>query len=117
MLTKEDINAIERRGSSEERVRKQIERFKTGFPWLDIVAPATPERGIEVLEDDEIEDIMDYVGQTQIDSKCKFVPASGAASRMFKDIFAGQAALSSGEDVPSDSAAARLAASIEKFAF
>lgn len=117
MLTKEDINAIERRGSSEERVRRQIERFKTGFPWLDIVAPATPERGIEVLEDDEIEDIMDYVGQTQIDSKCKFVPASGAASRMFKDIFAGQAALSSGEDVPSDSAAARLAASIEKFAF
>ena len=27
----------------------QIERFRKGFPWLSIVAPATPERGIEVL--------------------------------------------------------------------
>ena len=49
--------------------------------------------------------------------KCKFVPASGAASRMFKDIFAGLATLEKGEDLPADAAGAKLAAQIDKFAF
>lgn len=117
MLKQEDIKAIEERGSSAAAVELQIERFKTGFPWLNIVAPATPQKGIEVLEDDELQDVVDYVDQTQIESKCKFVPASGAASRMFKDIFAGQATLAGGADVAADAAAAKLAAAIEKFAF
>ena len=51
MLRKEDIAQIEQRGSSVETVEQQIERFKQGFPWMKIVAPATPERGIQVLDD------------------------------------------------------------------
>ena len=31
------------------RIDAQIERFRKGFPWLDIISPATPSRGIEVL--------------------------------------------------------------------
>lgn len=116
MLKQEDYRFIEQRGSSVEVVEAQIARFKKGFPWLDIVAPATPGKGIEVLEEDEIEDVVNYVDQAEVKGKCKFVPASGAASRMFKDIFAGQAKLAS-EDIPADAAAAKLAASVEKFAF
>ena len=117
MFTKDDVKQITERGASVPAVESQVERFRQGFPWMDIVAPATPGRGIEVLEDDEIQDVIDYIGETDVDGMCKFVPASGAASRMFKDIFAGMAVLESGEDVPADSAAARLAAAVERFAF
>jgi hypothetical protein len=49
--------------------------------------------------------------------KCKFVPASGAASRMFKDMFSGLEKLEAGEDLPADAPGAKLAARIQDFAF
>ena len=49
MFTKEDIAKIEERGSSVKNVEAQVERFKKGFPWMEIVGPATPERGIKVM--------------------------------------------------------------------
>ena len=117
MFTQDDVKQINDRGASLQGVESQVERFRKGFPWMDIVAPATPERGIEVLEEDEIQDVIDYIGETSIAGACKFVPASGAASRMFKDIFAGMAVLESGGDLPADAAAARLAAAVDRFAF
>ena len=47
MLEEKDIRQIEERGSSVKTVEEQVERFKKGFPWMKIVAPATPERGEE----------------------------------------------------------------------
>ena len=44
MFTREDIAQIEQRGSSVQTVEEQVERFKKGFPWMKIVAPATPEK-------------------------------------------------------------------------
>ncbi|MCR5571845.1 MAG: DUF4301 family protein [Bacteroidales bacterium] len=70
-------------------IEAQLERFRTGFPWMDIVAPATPQRGIRVLDDAAVAFATEYADRAQVAGKCKFVPASGAASRMFKDIFAG----------------------------
>ena len=52
MFTKEDIKQIEQRGSSVQTVEEQVERFRKGFPWLKIVAPATPALGIQVLDDE-----------------------------------------------------------------
>ena len=95
----------------------QIERFRKGFPWLDIVAPATPGKGIEVLDEKAATEAAAYADKARVDGKCKFVPASGAASRMFKDIFAGMDVLRGGDDVPAGSPVARLAASIRDFAF
>ncbi len=86
MFRKEDIVQIERRGASVKTVEEQVERFKKGFPWLKIVAPATPQRGIEVLDEAGAEAAVKYYEEASIDGKCKFVPASGAASRMFKDL-------------------------------
>ena len=95
----------------------QIERFRKGFPWLDIVAPATPGKGIEVLDEKAATEAAAYADKARVAGKCKFVPASGAASRMFKDIFAGMDVLRGGADVPAGSPVARLAASIRDFAF
>ena len=95
----------------------QIERFRKGFPWLDIVAPATPGKGIEVLDEKAATEAAAYADKARVAGKCKFVPASGAASRMFKDIFAGMDVLRGGDDVPEGSPVARLAASIRDFAF
>ena len=99
------------------KIEAQVERFKKGFPWLDIVAPATPERGIRILSEEETDRAIAYEPAFPVRGRCKFVPASGAASRMFKDIFAGYEILKKGEDVDPASAVARLAASIDRFAF
>ena len=117
MFSQKDINQIRERGSSVRGVEQQIDHFRKGFPWMKIVGPATPERGIRVLSEQEADDAIRYFETAQIDGKCKFVPASGAASRMFKDIFAGLATLEKGEDLPADAAGSRLAAQIERFAF
>lgn len=114
---KDDINQIRQRGSSVQEVENQIDHFKKGFPWMKIVGPATPERGIRVLTEEQADEAVRYYEGAEIAGKCKFVPASGAASRMFKDIFAGLATLEKGEDLPSDAPGAKLAAQVDKFAF
>ena len=117
MFSQKDINQIEQRGATVSAVEQQIEHFKNGFPWMRIDAPATPERGIRVLSEEEADAAISYYEGAQVAGKCKFVPASGAASRMFKDIFAGLAALEKGDDLPADAPGAKLAAQIDKFAF
>lgn len=96
---------------------QQIERFKKGFPWMKIVGAATPKRGITVLSKKEEDEAIAYADSAKVAGKCKFVPASGAASRMFKDIFSGLDKLQKGENLPADAPVYRLAANIEKFAF
>ena len=51
MFNSDDIRQIESRGSSAAVVERQIERFKKGFPWMKISAPATPGKGIAVLSE------------------------------------------------------------------
>ncbi|MBQ7195769.1 MAG: DUF4301 family protein [Bacteroidales bacterium] len=101
------------------RIKKQVERFRKGFPWMTIVDPATPGKGICVLDEKMQEEALTYAKEHISDVKgaCKFVPASGAASRMFKDIFAGMAALEEGTAIADDSALARLTDHIGEFAF
>ena len=103
--------------SSQKEIQRQLECFKKGFPWMKIVGPATPERGIKVLDADAVAQADDYYAKAQIDGKAKFVPASGAASRMFKDMFSGLATLEGGEDLPADAPGSVLASRIKEFAF
>ena len=44
-------------------IEEQINFFRQGFPWLDVTAPATPERGIEVLGGDARDEAAAY-GET-----------------------------------------------------
>ena len=117
MFRKEDIEQIEQRGSSVQTVEQQVERFKQGFPWMKIVAPATPERGIQVLDEAAVEAAAKYYDGAQMNGKCKFVPASGAASRMFKDLFSGLDALKAGKELADDAPAAKFVDKIQEFAF
>lgn len=115
MFSNEDIRQIESRGSSPKTVQAQVDRFKKGFPWMKIVGPATPGRGIVVLTPEQEDEAVAYCDKARVAGKCKFVPASGAASRMFKDIFSGLADMQSGgEGNPS---VAKLAERIKDFAF
>ena len=117
MLRKEDLAQIEQRGSSVKTVEEQIERFKKGFPWMKIVAPATPERGIQVLDEAQAAAAVEYYEGAKINGKCKFVPASGAASRMFKDLFSGLDALKNGKELSDEAPAAKFVDQIAQFAF
>ncbi len=90
-------------------IDQQMKYFREGFPWMKIVAPATPEKGIKVLDDEQQDEAIRYADEADVAGKVKFVPASGAASRMFKDIFAGL-------DSPND-ATRKLTAEISRFAF
>jgi len=89
MITKHDLPQLEKKGIEEKQALNQLKQHKTGFPFADIQRPATPGDGIIVIEQ---EDISKYekLYQDAIDNNldiCKFVPASGAASRMFKDLY------------------------------
>ena len=117
MFTNEDIKQIEQRGSTVQTVADQVERFKKGFPWMKIVAPATPERGILVLDEAAVEAAGKYYEAAKINGKCKFVPASGAASRMFKDLFSGLDALKEGKELSEDAPASKFVNQIQGFAF
>ena len=117
MFTKEDIAQIEQRGSTVQTVEQQVERFKQGFPWMKIVAPATPAKGIQVLDDAAVDAAVKYYEGAQMNGKCKFVPASGAASRMFKDLFSGLDALKAGKELADDAPAAKFVDQIQSFAF
>ena len=118
MLTNDDVLQIEARGATVSNVKAQMDRFKSGFPWMKIVAPATDRKGICVLSSEEASAAAAYSESAEIHGKCKFVPASGAASRMFKDLFSGLSALESGNaPLPEDSPAARFVNNIASFAF
>ena len=88
---------------------QQLDAFRKGFPWMKIVSPAKVGRGIESLDEAARREAAAYAETAQVAGKVKFVPASGAASRMFKQIFAGM-------ENPND-ASRRLCAEINRFAF
>jgi hypothetical protein len=89
MLSPKDEIQIKERGSDPELVRKQLENYKTGFPFLRIEEAATAGNGIIVLDNLQIEENIQRFDQKIADKArpLKFVPASGAASRMFKALF------------------------------
>lgn len=89
-LTTEDLEMLKARGVTEEQLQAQVNRFKTGFPYLKIYDSARPGEGITILSDQQQLKAMArwQAYLTDGGTVCKFVPASGAASRMFKALFA-----------------------------
>ena len=112
MFSQNDINQIESHGLSVEAVEKQIENFRNGFPSLPVVRAAAGGDGVRQLTDEERTNaIANYEAQSKELRTIKFVPASGAATRMFKELF---------EYVNDDKRTAgidKLIVNLEKFAF
>lgn len=90
MISTNDKTQLLEKGIKIEQVMEQLERFKNGFPYLKLSDTASVGHGILKLNEQEIQRMKgkwrSYIssGHTIL----KFVPASGAASRMFKDLFA-----------------------------
>jgi len=86
-FSQKDLQQIEEKGLSVEKVEAQIEIFKRGNVALDIQAAATVWDGIFFYsEQEKYEYISYYEKQKDQLEILKFVPASGAATRMFQDL-------------------------------
>ena len=87
-LTNKDIEQIRQKGLAEKDIEKQVENFRAGFPFVPLVRAATPNDGIIRLDQDYIDKFKKGYGESvRKNTIRKFVPASGAASRMFQFLF------------------------------
>ena len=88
--TADDLQQIEQLGLTPEQVQAQITRFREGFPKTLLSEAATPANGgIKTLDDREIAHYeRQYRRLLKRARVLKFVPASGAATRMFKELYA-----------------------------
>lgn len=81
---------LRKRGIEESKVKEQLNRFATGFPYLRLDGSANTDFGIVRLDAKQQQTAVSRWEKYLADggSVTKFVPASGAASRMFKALFA-----------------------------
>ena len=116
MLTQQDLKQLAQKGISEQQIETQLGQFKTGFPFLKLEAAAAIGRGIVAPNAEEGKKYVEAWQQYKTAGKkvVKFVPASGAASRMFKDMFAF---VDADYDVPTTDFEKKYFDNIEKFAF
>ena len=113
----EDAMTLGEKGITQESLGNQIKRFETGFPYLKILDSARVGNGILALGEADQQaavarwdEYLSHGGEV-----FKFVPASGAASRMFKALFSF---LDGEADTPAEgSDAARFIAGLPQFAF
>ncbi|MFH2095865.1 MAG: DUF4301 family protein [Bacteroidota bacterium] len=89
MLGNKDFQQIAERGLTVSDIEKQTENFVRGFPYIHLARPATINDGILFLSEDDIVKYGEFYDRSEDTGKTvKFVPASGAATRMFKDLYA-----------------------------
>src|SRR5690625_1840577 len=82
-LSSDDLKQLKDHELSEEQIKKQLKFFENGIPYTNILAPATSGNGIICLSKENKEDFIALYEKTDL-TPVKFVPASGAATRMFK---------------------------------
>ncbi|MDT0606603.1 DUF4301 family protein [Croceitalea rosinachiae] len=87
-FTENDLQQLNSKGISREKVLDQIETFKEGIPFVDLEKAAVVGEGISRFSDEEQRALVEYFEANRESlALLKFVPASGAASRMFKAMF------------------------------
>ena len=116
MFTEQDKQQLAQKGISEEKLCHQLEQFKTGFPFLRLEGAAAIGKGIVAPAEDERKQYVKAWEQYKAEGRkvVKFVPASGAASRMFKDMFAF---VDADYDVPTTPFEKQYFENIHNFAF
>lgn len=116
MLTPNDLLQLRSKNLTEAQIEEQLSFFIKGFPFLDMKASASVDKGIMRLSEEEqdcfIKSWDDYLDGKKLITK--FVPASGAASRMFKDLYSF---LSASYEVPTTDFEKNFFDRIEHFAF
>lgn len=117
MLTQEDKDLLAKKGISEQQIAEQLACFEKGFPFLKLFAAASVEnRGIMLADENARKTYLAaWDAYMEGDKKIvKFVPASGAASRMFKNMFEF---LGADYDVPTTDFEKKFFSNIKNFAF
>jgi hypothetical protein len=116
VLSEADKKQLAAKGITEAQIEAQLKKFETGFPFLKLEGAAAIDKGIVAVSQQEADGYIDAwnsykaAGRTII----KFVPASGAASRMFKNMFEFVGA---DYNEPTTDFEKKYFANIEKFAF
>ena len=115
-MTTADKAQLEAKGISEAQIEQQLKDFQTGFPFLRLDGAAAVGNGILAIDEAGQKAYAkawdDYKAEGH--HITKFVPASGAASRMFKDMFEF---LDAPYDVPTKDAERRFFDGVHDFAF
>ncbi len=116
MLSEKDLKQIAQRGITAEQIETQLKEFETGFPFLKLEAAAAVGNGIVAPNTDERKTYVKAWEDYKAAGKriVKFVPASGAASRMFKNMFAF---VDADYNVPTTDFEKKYFNEIENFAF
>ncbi len=116
MLTAEDKALLEKKGISEEKIAEQLACFEKGFPFLKLDGAASVEKGILVPSEAEMQTYLEAWDAYKQGEKTivKFVPASGAASRMFKNMFEF---LGADYEVPTSDFEKKFFDNVHRFAF
>lgn len=115
-LNEKDLEVLNAKGISEEKLAEELKMLADGFPYLKIEGPATPGNGIFVLNDQLEEQAASLWNEylSKGGKVLKMVPASGAASRMFKDLFSF---VNGKKDKPDSDFMKKFFEEIENFAF
>ncbi len=90
MLTQEDKDLLAKKGITEAQIAEQLACFEKGFPYLQLDGAASIGKGIIAPDAEEQKKYLaawDEYTSKSCNQIVKFVPASGAASRMFKNLF------------------------------
>jgi hypothetical protein len=119
MLSLNDQLLLEKKGISEEKIETQLAHFQNGFPFMKISKPATINDGIEKLSSEKMEEYASIYRQSIENglTVTKFVPASGAATRMFKSLFDAVNDFKASKPDFMNKASADFIANLDKFPF
>ncbi len=91
MFSQKDLQQIRSKGISIDEINQQIKHFQQGFSPADITMPASPGKGIMLLNEGDQKHYREVYLDNAPDFRIiRMVPASGAASRMFKSLFNAQ---------------------------
>ena len=111
-FTEKDLKQIADRGSDLKIIEQQIDNFKSGFPFMTAKRAATIGDGMLKLDEKQLADYLELFNQESAKKKLlKFVPASGAASRMFKSLYAAK------DEGKSDKSVEQFHEQLHSFAF
>lgn len=86
-FNREELEQVKEQGLTPQKVLEQIELFRKGIPFTHLYKTCEQGKEIKVLKEDSFQDLLELFEKEVLKSRMmKFVPASGAASRMFKSL-------------------------------
>lgn len=87
MFKERDTKQLKEKGIDIRVAEQQIGFLRKGFPFMKLAKSSTVQQGIKRLTDKQLQEFIEKYDQAKDLNRVKFVPASGAATRMFKALF------------------------------